>query len=422
MKTLKLYRTIIAAIIVFALSYDGIAQTDAANYYTITGTVKDAGSRRALSFASVFVPGTHIGTVANLNGFFTLKIQKDLDVSQFAISHLGYHTSLYSISEYAEKTSEFGLQLHTIMLQEILVRPLDPKELVMAALSRVGDNYPVEPYRLTGFYREAVKQRRDYISISEAIVDIYHNPYTSRPTGDRTRIVRGRKSGDVKDVDTLILKLQGGPTVALMLDIMKHPGILISTDMIDYYKYEFIDIVKIEEETHYIVEFEPSKVLPFPLFFGRFYISAEDLAISMVEFSMDLSDREKATRNFIQRRPRNLRFAVNNTSYMVTYKKIDGKYHLNYLRGELEFFADWRRRIFRTRYNVMFEMAITERSSENVERFPLREAFSRRNILSDMVPVYFEDGYWGEYNYIEPEESIESAIEKLNRQIRSSSK
>jgi len=95
---------------------------------------------------------------------------------------------------------------------------------------------------------------------------------------------------------------------------------------------------------------------------------------------------------------------------------------LNYLRGELEFFADWRRRIFRTRYNVMFEMAITERSSENVERFPLREAFSRRNILSDMVPVYFEDGYWGEYNYIEPEESIESAIEKLNRQIRSTSK
>lgn len=65
-------------------------------------------------------------------------------------------------------------------------------------------------------------------------------------------------------------------------------------------------------------------------------------------------------------------------------------------------------------------MAITERSTQNVERFTLRESFSRRNILSDMVPVYFEDDFWGEYNYIEPEEAIESAIEKLNRQIQSS--
>jgi hypothetical protein len=68
----------------------------------------------------------------------------------------------------------------------------------------------------------------------------------------------------------------------------------------------------------------------------------------------------------------------------------------------------------------MFEMAITERTTKNAERFSARESFSRRNILSDMVPVYFEDDFWGEYNYIEPDESIESAIEKLNRRIENS--
>ncbi len=420
MKSIQNFRLMFVAILFFALSFEGISQAESASFYTISGTVRDAGNRRPVAFASVSLPGTHIGTVANLNGFFTLKVQKTLDVTDFSITHVGYRISDFSIQEFQGKTSDFMLEPHSIQLQEVLVRPLDPRDLVAGALNRISENYPTEPYHLTGFYREAISQRRDYISISEALVDIYHSPYTSRGSSDRVRIIRGRKSGDVKDADTLLLKLQGGPTVAIMLDIMKNPGILISKEMIDFYRYEFVDMVKIDEKTHYVVSFEPAVVLPFSLFYGKFYISSDNLAIAAAEFSIDLSDGDKAARNFIQRKPFNLRFAVNNTSYMVRYKKIDGKYHLNYLRGELQFFADWRRRIFRTRYNVMFEMAITERSTENVERFSMRESFSRRNILADMVPVYFEDDFWGDYNYIEPEESIESAIEKLNRRIRSS--
>ncbi len=420
MKTHPFFYLLLLVVIATTTSTQLFAQTDSETFHTISGTVRDAGNKRPVAFASVFIPGTHTGTVANLNGSFTLKVKKNLDITEFAISHLGYRVSKFSISDHQGKSGEFFLNPHSIMLQEVLVRPLDPRELVEGALNRVKENYPEEPYRLTGFYREAIKKRRDYISISEAIIDVYQSSYTSRISSDRVKIIRGRKSGDVKDVDTLILKLQGGPTVAMLLDIMKNPGILISREMIDFYNYEFLDIVKIDEKNHYVVGFEPAVILPFPLFFGKFYISADDLAIAVVEFSMDLSDKKKATRNFIQRKPFNLRFSANNTSYMVSYKKIDGKYHLNYLRGELEFFADWRRRIFRTRYNVMFEMAITERTTENVERFSARESFSRRNILSDMVPVYFEDGFWGEYNYIEPEESIESAIEKLNRRIEGS--
>jgi len=420
MKSIPICRFLFVAILFFALSFEGISQAGSASFYTISGIVKDAGNKRPVAFASVFLPGTHIGTVANLNGFFTLKVQKDLDATDFSISHLGYHISRFPIKDFEGKTSDFSLNPYSIQLQEILVRPLDPRELVAGALNRIEENYPTDSYHLTGFYREAIRQRRDYISISEAIVDVYHSSYTSRASRDRVRIIRGRKSGDVKDADTLLLKLQGGPSVAIMLDVMKNPGIVISKEMIDFYNYEFIDMVKIDEKTHYVVGFEPAVILPFPLYIGRFYISAEDLAIALVEFSIDLSDRDKATENFIRKKPASLRFATNNTSYMVSYKKIDGKYHLNYLRGELEFFADYRRRIFRTRYNVMFEMAITERTTQDVERFPLRESFSRRNILSDMVPVYFEDDFWGEYNYIEPEESIESAIEKLNRRVESS--
>jgi len=137
----------------------------------------------------------------------------------------------------------------------------------------------------------------------------------------------------------------------------------------------------------------------------------------MAEFSLDLSDREKAVRSFILRKPARLRFDPVSSSYLVTYREMDGMYHVNYIRYEVEFFADWRRRLFRTGYTIMSEMAITHRTSENVVRFSARESLRPDIILADQVPVYFEEDYWGEYNYIEPDRSIHSAIRKLNRRL-----
>jgi hypothetical protein len=40
------------------------------------------------------------------------------------------------------------------------------------------------------------------------------------------------------------------------------------------------------------------------------------------------------------------------------------------------------------------------------------------DVFADQV-MYFTDGdFWGEYNYIKPDESIESAISKLNRKLK----
>jgi hypothetical protein len=47
----------------------------------------------------------------------------------------------------------------------------------------------------------------------------------------------------------------------------------------------------------------------------------------------------------------------------------------------VEFFADWRRRIFRTGYTVMSEMAITERIEDTSGCFAIRDTFRPGNIL-----------------------------------------
>lgn len=395
----------------------GFAQDPDAGFHTLSGVVKDARTNRPIAFASVFIPGTSIGTVANLDGAFTLKVSKDLNAEFFSVSHLGYRSSSFEITPNIGQHRDYKLESYSVLLQEVVIQPSDARSLVEKALDKVYENYPAKPVKLTGFYRETIRQRRDYVSISEAVVDVYQVPYNSPSQADRVRIVQGRKSGDVKKSDTLMVKLQGGPHVSMLLDIVKNPDVLLSRETLKFYDYELLDMVRIENEANYVIGFTPRASLSFPLYHGKLYISVDHMAITMAEFSLDLSDREKAAQNFIMKRPARLRFTPTNTYYLVTYKQIDGKYHINYVRSELEFFADWRRRIFRTGYSIMAEMAITDRSVENVVRPAVRETFRPNTILADQVPVYFDQEFWGAYNVIEPDESIESAIQKLNRRF-----
>ncbi|HSV88169.1 MAG TPA: carboxypeptidase-like regulatory domain-containing protein [Bacteroidales bacterium] len=386
-------------------------------FQTINGIVRDSRTRRPIPFASIFVPGSTVGTVANLNGVFTLKIQKDLEASEFGISHLGYHRALFNILENTGTGKVFFLDPHSVTLPEVVVRPENPRELVRAAIRKIPENFPDEPQRLIGFYREAIKERRDYVTIAEAVVEIDQTAYGTHGGRDRTRILQARKSGDVMEMDTLIVKLQGGPHVAMLLDLVKNPNVILDPEMLEKYNFELVDYVNIEGNPNYVIEFSPDAIMPFALYYGRIYIDINSLGITMVEFRLDLSDREKAVENFVVRKPPRLRFTPTRTNYLVTYKLIDGRFNLNYVRVEVEFFADWRRRLFRTGYTLMSEMAITERLPAGEQRIAIRDTFRPTNILSELVPVYFDEEFWGAYNVIEPEESIDLAIQRFNKRF-----
>ncbi len=398
---------------IFSVNSQGVNQ----EYHTIGGIVRDARSRQPIAFASIFVPGASIGTVTNLDGAFTLKVQKLLNATHFVVSHLGYHSLRLPIAEQVGTGRVFFLETHSVTLPEFVVRPDNPRELVRMAIARIPHNYPPEAQRLTGFYRETIRQRRDYVSIAEAVVDIDQTAYGSRSARDRVKIIQARKSGDVKRMDTLLVKLQGGPHVAMLLDVVKNPNVILDPEIIEDYHYEFVDVVVIDGRTNYVIGFRPAVILDYPLYIGKLYIDVQDLGFTMAEFSLDLSNIEKAASSFIVRKPPRLRFIPTRTNYLVTYKRIDQTYYLNYVRSEMEFFADWRRRIFRTSYTVMSEMAITERIPEASGRFALRDVFRPTFILSDMVMSYFDQAFWGDYNVIEPDESIESAIQRFNRRF-----
>ncbi len=406
----------ICILIAIVFSIQGLLFAQQDTYFSISGIVKDSKTFEPISFASVTISGTDIGTVTNSEGEFVLKVSKALNAVTFEISHLSYINKSFNI-EGSKNEKVFYLEQHVFQLKEISIIPDDPRSLVWMALNKIDENYSSKPNMMTGFYRETIRQKKDYLSISEALVEIYKAPYVGMQS-DQVRIVKGRNGSNVKKADTLMVQLQGGPNVALLLDIVKNTHLSIALDDLDNYSFEITSFVKIDDKLNYVISFKPVVVRPEPLYSGKLYIEKDSKAITMAEFSLDLEDEDKAARQFVQKKPTGLVFVPTVTNYLVTYKEQNGKYYLNYVRIDLKFKCDWKKKWFKNSYSIISEVAITDRKEDKIARFANQDLFKSNMILADKIVSFTDADFWEDYNIIEPEQSIQSAIKKFTKGMK----
>ena len=118
----------------------------------------------------------------------------------------------------------------------------------------------------------------------------------------------------------------------------------------------------------------------------------------------------------LHQKPFGLRFKPQELSFLITYKTIDGRTYLNYIRNDIRFKCDWKRRLFSTSYAVTSEMVVTDRRESPSEIIPRNKVFTSNQIFYDKVGNYWSEDFWGNYNIIAPTESLEHAVDKLKKQ------
>lgn len=406
-------RLIILITIMFcALSL--VAQTTV----TVSGVVKNRYNNRALEYVNVYVPGTHIGTITNSDGEFSIKIPNQYLPAKIEFSHLGFQSQQLDVTNQNLSNQEIKLAPGVIRLNEIVVEPVHPRNVIERAMQSVRKNYPTHPTLYKTFYREFSQIRKKYINIAEAVADVYKTSYAQDIIHDRVRIAKGRRLVSPKPSDTLDVKLEGGPGLALSMDVVKSPGLLLDPEYQPFYDYEFKEFVIINNKLHYAITFRPRvSIENTPLYLGTIYVEKESYAISRIEFNMDMSDRDKVTNTILRKKPLGMRFRPTNISYLVTYRQDGDKYYLNYIRTELKFNCDWKRKLFATNFTIVSEMVMTDREDNPEEGIPYRESFGSTKVLSDKVQNFYDENFWEDYNIIEPTESLEFAVQKLKKAI-----
>jgi hypothetical protein len=306
----------------------------------------------------------------------------------------------------------------SVMLDEIVVQGADAKELVQKAIEKIEDNYPIVPNLLRGFYRETVEKRGHFTSISEGVVDVYKTGYDKDDWRDGVAILKGRRLLSQRPSDTLSVKLQGGPVLPIMLDVVKEKDILLNEDELKNYTFRYVTMSKADDRNQYVVEIAPLYVLPYALYRGRLYIDQETLAFTRIDLTLDMSNPGKVTEMILKKKPLGLRFTPHELSIYIDYKTDDGVTRINYIKNTIRFRCDWKRKLFKSNYTVTSEMVVTDRQ-EGKELKPIksRDTFNRKDNFYDKV-VYFNDpGFWGNENIIEPTEDLLKGIEKIKRRI-----
>ena len=306
---------------------------------------------------------------------------------------------------------------HSNLLNEVVVFAENPRIIVEKAINKIPLNYSDKRDMLTGFYRETVQKGRRYIGISEAVIDVSKTAYTNRNTNyDKVRVVKGRRLLSQKASDTLAVKVVGGPNLSITLDVVKNKGALLDMEELNNYEFWMAESMLIDNRMQYVINFRPKVILMYALLYGKLYIDRERLSFTRIEMSLDMQDKSKATTAILYKKPLGLRFKPQELSYLVTYKDVDGKTYLNYISNTIRFKCDWKKKLFSTSYTVASEMVVTDKREGMLETIPNKEAFSLNQIFYDKVDEYWSPDFWGNYNIIEPTESLEHAVDKLKKQ------
>lgn len=381
------------------------------------GIVVDMNNDRPIASAYLIINGTNISTVTNSEGEFTLKVPVDLRDGVITVSSLGYLSSSLPLSIFKSTGTRIELSETVEELSEVeIFTATDAKLLVKSMFTKSGLNYLNDNVEMNVFYREAIRKRNRNVSLSEALLKIYKKPYDS-PGSDEISIVKARKSVDYDRLDTVALKLRGGPYNSLYSDIIKYPQYLFTPDELHLYTFSFAEPARINNRYLYVVNFEMNdKRLPW--YFGQLFIDAQTNALVRATYNLNVENRKVASNMFVKKKPSGTSVYPIRVQYEVDYRENNGKWYYGYGKTELEFVVNWRRKLFNSRYVVNSEMAVTDWVKNPTGNIKRDETFINPNVIMvDNVSGFTDLQFWGANNIIEPDKSIQNAIQKIKDNI-----
>jgi hypothetical protein len=270
---------------------------------------------------------------------------------------------------------------------------------------------------MTGFYREGVLKKRELQNYSEAVVEIYKSSYAGSLQGDQMKIYKSRKIENIKQTDTLAVRLKAGMSTCLELDGMKNLFDFLNRESMADYKYRLSDIVTFEDESAYEIQFEQREDIDQPLYKGVVYINTADFAVLHAEFELNQALIHKMKESFVYNSTKGFNTWPVSVKYSVSYRKINNIYYLNHVRGDLIFSSKQKKKLFSSQFLVFFELAITNIELKNVKRFEREELAPIHSVFSRTITNYDPD-FWGNQDFLRPEDNLLKALKNMKVRLQ----
>ena len=387
----------------------------------ISGQVLHTYTKEPIEGALVELEGTSVvRIVTNSEGGFTIPLSTQGNKFQLRIGGIGFNQTSYNYSQKdVLEDLIYYIEPREIKLKEVNVEGYrDPQQLIERMLSRRKENEDKISKQAIGFFRERIQKRGKNLSLAEAVISIVKRSNTS-DLNDLVFLNQLRKANNYRSIDSVAVKLQGGPFNILYTDIAKYPEIVFDQNNLEFYKYTYLGTLNYNEQEVLQVAFEPRSSSKSPSFSGILYLNKASFDLVRADLDLDVSNRDRASRIFVKKKPEGMDIWPTQMRYQIDYAPKDNRWLLQYGKIALEFRVNWKSRLFRRTYQIEAEMAITDWLEDRSKNLIEDKARLKPNkVLIESIEGFYDPLFWETYTIIEPDSEIDKIIAKIERQLR----
>lgn len=248
---------------------------------TIRGVITDHETGEPLPSATVLYEDTFRGTIANLEGEFTINIDKF--PAALLIRYIGYESERLELNQPSEDTLMIRLQRSVTELSEIVVTDKDPGLTIMERVIERKKIWRAElnTYEVDAFTRQVLRNDTSIVSITESGT----RSFLDHERGHREVQLYRRQTTNIGDdqnfagVRFLPNFYDDNITVAGYEIVgITHP------DALRYYDFELAETTQIDGEPVYVIDVIPGRRLQ-PLFKGTAYVHGSEYALLEVDLT-----------------------------------------------------------------------------------------------------------------------------------------
>lgn len=392
-------RVIFLLSVLFIVCHTINAQND---HWVISGEVRDP-YHAPLPAASVRLVIKGTGTLTNQSGKFVLKGNATTSGDTLEISYLGFESIRIAIANITlTKPVVFQLTPLPKALQEVVVKPLNPLELLEHARQRIPDNYFTHPHVTRGFYRIDTKKGAEHIMLSEAVFDIYNFGYTASKTS-QFQLRKMRSVQDEKASHGIDLGLK--PKNLYEFDQIKEiaSSELLSKEGIKKHQFTMKGVINYNGREVYRILFDQKEGIKESLFKGQLLLDAESLAF--VSIQMERSPRGMAWCKYGDAGTRALlkilgmTIDIRKETWDITYRPYGGKWILSSVKNDNTLNFKSKREFYDFPADIRVDYIITDIDTLPGNAFVSKEALGNNKFI-ELQQADNNAEFWKDYNVL----------------------
>jgi hypothetical protein len=371
---------------------------------TISGSLIDKETREPLAFATVSIKDRSVATISNQAGAFDFHLSSAYRNEILVVSMLGYNNfeaPVWSVTEDMPVVIEL-IKSTTVLDEVVILEQYTGEDIIRIALSRVEQNYPMEPFLLNGFYRDIRKVAGTYIGLLEAALKIYDQDYAApRNRGrlrERVKLVEVRKSLGYDSRFSYYFDQSNFLEDLLLQNDIRYR--LISDDEEYLKKANRLPDSYYNDREIYVVDLTSDHYLQ---------LSVDKQTFGIVQIKYE----QKALPEIVERK-RNLASRKAGLTRTIDFRMIDGKFFPGYM--QLESKVNWydiNTNEFKFETVLLQQLLINDVQPKTTERISAGEKM--RNYSLQFQDRPYNKTFWENYNVIKESPLDRKVLEDLEK-------